>query len=246
MVKVLVDRAEKKGVSVIPWVMVSELVVEEGVVRGALGFHFRSGKEMAFASRATVLANGGGSALYSRHDNPVRTTGDGYALAYHAGCQIRDMEFIQFIPQGLAEPGKPAHLIAASLMDMGKVINSSGEDILEKYQIKDKPVAVRSRDLFSQAMMKELSEGREIFLDLRSLSDEDWRQENIALGQREMLLKSFSGSRTPLRMLPMCHFFMGGVAVDKNGGTEIPGLFAAGEVTGGLHGANRLGGKCPG
>ena len=114
----------KQGVSSLPWVIVTELVTESGKVVGALGFDFRKGKTIAFLSKAIILANGGGGAFYWRHDNPVRATGDGYALAFHAGCPLRDMEFVQFIPMGLAEPGKPAYLIAPPLADMGRVINS--------------------------------------------------------------------------------------------------------------------------
>jgi fumarate reductase (CoM/CoB) subunit A len=246
IVKALSDATNRQGVRSIPWVMISELIIDEGKVVGAFGFDYRSGKEFAFLGKAILLANGGGGALYRRTDNPVRTTGDGYALAYNAGCRVRDMEFVQFIPLGLAEEGKPAHLVAASLPDMGRVINSAGEDILEKYHITDRPAAVRSRDLFSLAIMKEESEGKEVFLDLRTLSDEDWGKEIWAKTQREMLMKSYSGAQKPLRISPMCHFFMGGVVIDLNGRTEAPGLFAAGEVAGGLHGANRLGGNALG
>jgi fumarate reductase (CoM/CoB) subunit A len=246
IVKALSDSMAKKGARSIPWVMISELLIDAGKVVGALGFDYRSGKEFAFLAKAVLLANGGGGALYRRTDNPVRTTGDGYVLAYNAGCRLRDMEFVQFIPLGLAEVGKPPHLVAASLPDMGRVINSAGEDIFEKYHITDRPAAVRSRDLFSLAIMKEESEGKEVFLDLRTLSDEDWGKEIWAKSQREMLMKSYAGAEKPLRISPLCHFFMGGVVIDLNGRTEARGLFAAGEVTGGLHGANRLGGNALG
>ncbi len=232
-----------QGVSTYPWVMVAELVVEEGRVIGALGFDFRKGKPMAFQTKAIILANGGGAALYRRHDNPVRNTGDGYALTFHAGCQLRDMEFIQFMPSGLADPGKPSFLIASALSDYGKVINSAGEDILGKYQLTEKPVAVQSRDAFSQAIFQEEMEGKEVFLDLRSLSDAGWPKDDTALSQRGFLVNNLSCSQKPLRISPMGHHFMGGVVIDPEGSTEIPGLFAAGEVVGGVHGANRMGGN---
>jgi succinate dehydrogenase/fumarate reductase flavoprotein subunit len=233
----------KQGVSSLPWVIVSELVIASGRAVGALGFDMRRGKKIAFQSKAVIMANGGGGALYGRHDNPVRATGDGYALAFHAGCSLRDMEYVQFIPTGLAEPGKPAHLLAARLPDMGKVINSLGEDILQKYQIREKPVVVHARDSFSLAIFKEEMEGREVFVDLRSLSEKDWLQDTIAHGQQEMLIKHYSAAEKPLRISPMCHFFMGGVSIDPDGRTGIAGLYAAGEIVGGLHGANRMGGN---
>ena len=98
---------KRQGVKIIPWVMIFKILKEGEKTIGALGFDFRNGKMLAFRSKAIILANGGGGALYRRHDNPVRLTGDGYALAFHAGCSLRDMEFVQFIPPGLAEPGKP-------------------------------------------------------------------------------------------------------------------------------------------
>jgi len=246
LANVLAEAAMKKGISSFPWVMVSELVIESGKAVGALGFDYRKAKTVAFLSKAIILANGGGGALYWRNDNPVRATGDGYVLAFKAGCRLRDMEFVQFIPNGTAEPGKPAHLIAASLVDMGRVINSAGEDILEKYQIKEKPVVVRSRDSFSLAIFQEELERREVFVDLRLLSGEDWIRESLARAQRDLLVKHFSCSEKPIRISPMCHFFMGGVQADQRGRTEIPGLYAAGEVVGGLHGANRMGGNALG
>ena len=223
--------------------MASDLLIEEGKAVGALGFDFHRGKFLGLGAKAIILANGGGGALYQRHDNPVRITGDGYALAFHAGCQLRDMEFVQFIPPGVAEPGKPTILIAPSLCDAGRVINSLGEDILNKYQITEKPVAVRSRDLFSQAIFMEEAEGREVFLDLRAVSEEEWPRDNMAHSQRDLLMRNFSCSQKPIRISPMCHHFMGGVVADPKGMTEIPGLFAAGEVVGGVHGANRMGGN---
>jgi len=92
-------------------------------------------------------------------------------------------------------------------------------------------------------MILEEKAGREVFIDVRSLSEDDWPKDNMSRSQRSLILQSFGGSRKPLRISPMCHFFMGGVAAGENGGTEVPGLFAAGEVMGGLHGANRMGGN---
>jgi len=107
MAKALADAVKKQGVSLLPWVMVFDLLIEEGRAVGALGFDLQKGNFLAFAAKAIILANGGGGALYQRHDNPVRITGDGYSLAFHAGCQLRDMEFVQFIPPGSPNPGNP-------------------------------------------------------------------------------------------------------------------------------------------
>ena len=243
IVEVLKKTAQDRGISLHPWIMIFDLVKDGGKIIGALGFNFRTGKPIGFSARAIILANGGGGAIYPRNDNPVRTTGDGYSLAYKAGCVLRDMEFVQFIPIGLAEPGKPGNLLAPSLADAGKVVNSQGEDILRKYGIFDKPVAVRCRDTFSRAVAFEEREGKEVYLDLRFLTASTWPGDHMALSQREMLARIYSCKEKPLRISPTCHFFMGGIAATMNGKTGIPGLFAAGEVVGGVHGANRMGGN---
>lgn len=246
LTKVLAEETLRRGVSFLPWIMITELISDSERIRGAIGFDYHQKKILAIQSKAVILANGGGGALYMRHDNPVRATGDGYVLAFQVGCSLRDMEFVQFMPLGLADPGKPALLAAPALADLGKVINSQGEDILEKYQIKERPVAVRARDSFSLAILKEERQGSHVYLDLRSLSEKDWRYDSFVREQRPLLMKNFSCAEKPLPILPMCHFFMGGISIDQNGQTEIPGLFAAGEVTGGLHGANRMGGNALG
>jgi len=243
IVEVLKQTAQKRGVLLHPWIMIFDLIYDDGKIIGALGFNLRSGKQIGFCARAVVLANGGGGALYSKTDNPVRTTGDGYSLAYKAGCALRDMEFVQFIPIGLAVPGKPANLLAPSLADAGKVLNSQGEDILRKYRILEKPVAVRCRDTFSRAVVFEERAGEKVYLDLRHLTESNWPGDHMAQSQREMLTRIFSCGEEPLRISPVCHFFMGGIAITINGETGVPGLFAAGEVVGGVHGANRMGGN---
>lgn len=181
--------------------------------------------------------------MYRRHDNPVRASGDGYALAFHAGCRLRDMEFVQFYPPGLAESGKPPLILGAALSEVGRVVNSEGKDLFQKYQIVDRPAAIRSRDQYSLAIFQEEAAGKQVFLDLRALSDQDWPKDIVGASLRDLLRNTYSCARKPLRISPMCHFFMGGIVTDQNGQTEIPGLFAAGEVVGGLHGANRLGGN---
>ncbi len=243
IVEVLKETAQNQGISFFPWIMIFSLVKAGERVVGALGFHVRTGEKIAFLSKAVILANGGGGALYPRNDNPVRATGDGYALAYHAGCDLRDLEFVQFIPEGLAEPGNPGFLLAPTFADVGLVLNSPGEDVLEKYQIFDRPVAVRCRDIFSQAIASEEREGRNVYLDLRALTEETWPKDNMARSQWDLLRRRLSCQERLLRISPTCHFFMGGVGTRLNGNTGVPGLFAAGEVVGGLHGANRMGGN---
>jgi succinate dehydrogenase/fumarate reductase flavoprotein subunit len=154
------------------------------------------------------------------------------------------MEFVQFYPLGLAEPGLPAFLVHPGLADKGRLVNGRGEDILSKYGIHERPAGERARDRLSQALFQEIQgEGGEVFLDLRELSEKAWTRDPLSASIRHILGERYGAMRQPLRVAPMAHHVMGGVSMDPWGATSVPGLFAAGEVAGGVHGANRLGGN---
>ncbi len=96
---------------------------------------------------------------------------------------------------------------------------------MQKYGITDRPVAIRCRDSLSQAIFKEEEEGKEVFLDLRALGEDRWPKDNFSQSQRELFSKSLSSGEKPLRISPMCHFFIGGVSTDRNGKTEYSRVF---------------------
>lgn len=123
-------------------------------------------------------------------------------------------------------------------------MNADGNDILEKFEIRERPAGERARDRLSQALFTEIyRNGRHVLLDLRDLSEADWHVDPFAASIGELLARRYGAQSRPLRVAPATHHTMGGVVVDSNGATGIPGIFAAGEVTGGLHGANRMGGN---
>ena len=154
------------------------------------------------------------------------------------------MEFVQFYPLALAEPGHPPLVIPPRLADCGRLRNSRGEDILDKYGIDERPAAERARDRLSQALFKEIyRNGLEVWLHLQGLSDENWQIDPFSSALRHLLGERYGARRRPLRVTPVAHHVMGGVSIDHRGVTTVPGLFAAGEVAGGLHGANRMGGN---
>ncbi len=219
------------------------LVLENGVA-GLSGFIRQSGEPISFESGAVVLATGGAAALFSRHDNPVRMLGGGWTLAIEAGALLKDMEFVQFYPVCLAEPGRAPMVIPPKLADSGLLINEDGEDILKKYAIIERPAAELARDRLSQALFQEIyRNGREISLDLRNVTVEKWQSDPFSASLLHILGHRQGALNRPLRIAPAAHYTMGGVRIDGRGATSVPGLFAAGEVAGGLHGANRMGGN---
>lgn len=249
--KPLASAVRKSGVRIWEGVVIVDLLVEEGFVVGALGFDFRSGDFIVFEARSVVLATGGAGAMYLRSDNPIHTMGDGYAMASRLLVELQDMEFVQFYPLGANEPGLPKWILPPFLADAGRMVNAEGEDIVEKYAVTEKPVAVRARDLLSRAIFLEVSDGRgvddSVLLDLTQIGLE--REEEIAgrdpifATMRAALLRRFRIKERPVRITPVCHHFMGGIRINARCETNVKGLYAAGEVTGGVHGANRLGGN---
>jgi len=193
---------------------------------------------------AVVLASGGLGGLYLRHDNPGRILGEGYALALEAGATLQDMEFVQFYPLLLAEPGRPRIVISSPLDHLGRLVNQRGQDILEKYGLTERPAAEKARDRLSQALHQEIEiEGGKVYLDLRRADRKAWLDHPFSAPFLELLLDRCQGRERPLLVAPAVHFFMGGVSIDTDGRTGVPGLLACGEAAGGLHGANRLGGN---
>jgi len=239
LVKPLVDRLKRSSIQFLPGLVIFDLVVDEGRVRGALGF-LKSGKPCLIQARATLLATGGAGAIYRRNDNQRSILGDGYALALRAGLPLFDLEFVQSYPFVLAEPRLSTFILLPSYPKEVRLFNERGEDLLEKLSIgKDlNRAVVTERDRVSLALHQASQEG-DVYFDLTQVSPEKWEHYPL-----NFLKKSkFPFKDRPFLVAPAVHFFMGGVEIDENGRTALPGLFAAGEVTWGVHGANRLGGN---
>jgi fumarate reductase (CoM/CoB) subunit A len=243
IVRCLIRKNQELGAEFIAGVLVTDLVMENGV-GGVRAFNQSSGEWIAISGRALILATGGASALYFRHDNPKRMLGDGYRLGLEAGAVLQDMEFVQFYPLCLAGPGLPPLVVPPKLADGGRLVNDHGEDILDKYGIQERPAAERARDLLSQALFEEIyRNGMVVWLDLRNLSEQQWRDDPFSASVEHILGNRYGARAQPVRVAPAAHHTMGGVKITANCATSVPGLFAAGEVTGGLHGANRMGGN---
>lgn len=243
MVRCLLQRNKALGTQFTGNLLVTDLLVQEGLA-GVSAVARESGSWFVFTAKAVVLASGGAGALYLRHDNPATILGDGYRLAFQAGAILQDMEFVQFYPLVLAESGLPPLVIPPRLADCGRLINNRKEEVLEKYGITERPAAERARDRLSQALFREIyQDGHEVWLDLRELTVSQWRIDPFSAAIGPILGERYGAMHRPVRVAPAAHHVMGGVSVDPSGETSVPGLFAAGEITGGLHGANRMGGN---
>lgn len=243
IIRCLLNKSRTLGIHFKGHLLVTDLLVDEGIL-GILALDQTSGKWTAFTAKAVILATGGAGALFQRHDNPAHMLGDGYRLAFEAGAVLQDMEFVQFYPLCLAEPGSPPIVIPPKLADLGRLINSAGEEIHEKYGIHERPAGEKARDMLSQAMIREIHhENQLLWLDLREVSDAGWRIDPFSAEIKDLLGGRYGAVRRPVRVAPAAHHVMGGVKSDAWGATGVAGLLAAGEVTGGLHGANRSGGN---
>lgn len=243
IVRCLVEKNEELGTQFYHGMTVTDIMVQNGSA-GVSVYAKSSCDWLMLMAKAIVIATGGAAALFLRNDNPKTILGDGCRLALEAGAELQDMEFVQFYPLCLSEPGAAPLVIPPRLADRGLLINDAGEDILEKYKIAERPAGERARDRLSQALFREIyRSGRTVRLDLRGVSEEDWHKDPFAASLQGLLLKRYGAGSRPLRVAPAAHHSMGGVRVDADGATSVPGLFAAGEAAGGLHGANRMGGN---
>ncbi|MBI5969146.1 MAG: FAD-binding protein, partial [Deltaproteobacteria bacterium] len=239
--------ATERGITSISHTVALDLLKVNNTVCGVLAYDFSQDALLVISARAIILATGGAGVLYPLHDNSARTTGDGFALAARAGALLRDMEFVQFYPLGLVEGGIFRCIVPPFLADSAPIRNAQGENILVKYGIEERLAAVKARDALCQAMFREILAGRGfgsyLEIDLTRVPEEDWHQNRQLRHYKKILQEKYRGLDRPLKIAPVCHHFMGGVVIDETSRTNLPGLFAAGEVTGGLHGANRMGGN---
>ena len=239
LIKPLIERLKNSSIKVLPGLVIFDLVVEEGQVKGAFGF-LKDGKPCLIRSKAVVLSTGGAGAIYRRNDNQRSILGDGYALALRAGLPLFDLEFVQFYPLVLGEPRLSSFLLYPPYPKEVKLFDEKREDLLERFNLQgdlNRAVIVQ-RDRLSVALYNMIQTG-DVFFDLTQVPQEKWESYPL-----NFLKKSkFPFHQRPFLGSPAVHFFMGGVEIDEKGATSLPGLFAAGEVAWGIHGANRLGGN---
>ena len=216
-----------------------DLLVDNGICRGALIWNPHHGKMMVWAKQ-TILCTGGAGQIYRESTNPLVATGDGLGIAYRAGAELRDMEFMQFHPTVLYIAGSSRSLITEAMRGEGAcLVDAEGRRFMEDY---DERMELAPRDIVSQATVSQMEKTRHpcVYLDVSHLGADKVR--GRFPGIAKICAKfgiDITTDRIPVR--PGAHYMIGGVSVDLNGRTTVPGLWVAGEVTcSGLHGANRL------
>jgi L-aspartate oxidase len=217
-----------------------DLLTHDGSCRGALVWNSDRGKTFVWAKQ-TILATGGAGRLYRETTNPEIATADGHAVSFRAGAELRDMEFIQFHPTVLYIAGSSRHLISEAVRGEGAYLrDSNGERFMGDY---DEAMELAPRDIVSRAITQQMAKTRHpcVYLDLTHLDPKlvANRFPHIRKVCADFDL-DITHDRIPVR--PGAHYMIGGLTVDADGRTTLPGLWAAGEATSsGLHGANRLG-----
>lgn len=223
---------------------VTALVVEEGVCRGVIAWDIVHGGLRLIQAKVVILATGGSGRVFLTSTNAVINTGDGMALAYHAGAPLMDMEFVQFHPTTLKDTG--ILITEGARGEGGYLLNTLGERFLKRYAPEQMELATRST--VSLAIGQEILEGRGVdgcvLLDLRHLGRDKIMERLPQIRQIAMEFAGLDPVETPIPIRPGAHYQMGGVRTNQWGETAIPGLFAAGECACvSVHGANRLGGN---
>ncbi|ADB16876.1 L-aspartate oxidase [Pirellula staleyi DSM 6068] len=216
-----------------------DLLTDQGVCRGAI-ISSQHGERMMVWARQTIIATGGAGQVYRESTNPPVATADGHAMAYRAGAQLRDMEFMQFHPTVLYIAGGSRSLITEAIRgEGGWLVDKDGIRFMPAY---DERAELAPRDVVSKAIVTQMEKTKHscVYLDVRHL-------------EKSFVLKRFPGiaaackkfgidiTRDKIPVRPGAHYMIGGVTIDQEGRTTIEGLWAAGEVaSSGLHGANRL------
>jgi succinate dehydrogenase / fumarate reductase flavoprotein subunit len=279
LIRTLQDRAVALDIRVYMECTVTKLVTGPDGVTGAFGYWRTSGLPIVFPAKSLVLATGGIGRAYEVTSNSWEYSGDGQALAYEAGADLIDMEFVQFHPTGMVwPPGVRGLLVTEAVRGEGGILrNRDGERFMWRYLPEDRraeyaatdeeaarwvtalsegratdarrPPELSTRDNVARAIYTEVREGRGtahggVYLDISYLPAETVRQKLPSMYEQFKELADVDITAGPMEVGPTTHYVMGGIRVDaETGQTTVPGLFAAGEVAGGMHGANRLGGN---
>ena len=229
---------------------VTDLLVKNNTCFGAIAFNIYNGKKVVHLADAVIIASGGHTRIWKRSSSRFgENNGDGFALALKAGCELIDMEMVQFHPTGMIKPKEAdGMLVTEAVRGEGGILkNSDGERFMQKYD--PDRLELSTRDKVAIANYKEIMEGRGtknggVYLDISHKNKEFILKKLPKIYKQFINLQLLDISKYAMEVAPTAHYSMGGIYVSPwELNTRIKGLFACGEVTGGLHGANRLGGN---
>lgn len=258
LTRLLGRRMLKSGVRVLENTMVLDLLWDTDGVVGAAGLHLPSGQLVLLHGKAVILATGGAMRLFPQTTAPNELTGDGLAMALRAGVALQDMEFPMFLPYCFLRPQALEGVIfsydASALLE-AHALNRHGERFMARWD--PRRMERSTRDINSVASAMEIRSGRGspaggVYLSFKHLPrnlvefSSEWFPENLRGWQAAgFKLQDFFPSLVDeaWEVAPACHFWNGGLRIDETCATNLPGLFAAGEGTAGIHGANRLAGN---
>ena len=247
LLNALKEEIIKRDIECIEEVMITSLVTDGDEVIGATGLNLKDSSLIYFKAKSVILASGGAGQLYPVTSNTFQKNGDGFAIAYRAGASLVDMEQIQFHPTGMVAPeSKKGVLVTEAVRaEGGKLINSEGERFMSKYAPEKMELA--TRDVVARSIYQEIIEGRGtenggVYLDISHL-DDDYIEEKLETMVLQFENVGVDIKHGPIEVAPTAHHFMGGLKINTDASTSLKNLFGAGEVCGGVHGANRLGGN---
>ncbi|HEY6128097.1 MAG TPA: FAD-binding protein [Candidatus Acidoferrum sp.] len=249
LIRTLQDRGVQQGIDVFMECTITRLLKDDGRIAGAFGYWREQGRFVTFNAKSIVIATGGIGKAWKITSNSWEYTADGMALAYEAGAELLDMEFVQFHPTGMVwPPGVQGLLVTEAVRGEGGTLkNNRGERFMEKYD--PKRMELSTRDVVARAIYTEVKEGRGsehggAYLDISHKPAEVVKKKLPSMYHQFKELADVDITTGPMEVGPTCHYMMGGIRVDaETGQSTVPGLFAAGEAAAGLHGANRLGGN---
>jgi succinate dehydrogenase / fumarate reductase flavoprotein subunit len=249
MIRTLQDRGVQLGIDVYMECTISRLLKDGDRVVGAFGYWREQGRFVVFRAKSIVMATGGIGKAWKITSNSWEYTGDGMALAYGAGAELMDMEFVQFHPTGMVwPPGVQGILVTEAVRGEGGVLrNKLGQRFMEQYD--PKKMELSTRDVVARAIYTEVREGRGTehggaYLDISQKPAEYVKKKLPSMYHQFKELADVDITKGPMEVGPTCHYMMGGIRVDaETAKSSVAGLFAAGEAAAGLHGANRLGGN---
>ena len=247
LLNALKEEIIRRDIECIEEVMITSLVCEGTQVIGACGFDLKDSSLIYFQAKSTILASGGAGQLYPVTSNTFQKNGDGYAIAFRAGASLIDMEQIQFHPTGMVKPKTKRGILVTEAVraEGGILLNKDGERFMSKYAPEKMELA--TRDVVARSIYQEIIEGKGtddggVYLDISHL-DDDYIDEKLETMVLQFENVGVDIKHEPIEVAPTAHHFMGGLKINTDASTSLENLFGAGEVCGGVHGANRLGGN---